>query len=114
MAATLSTVRLLIDDVESDLFTDSQINTIISKWNDDYLAAAALLDILSVSAALQAKLTKTGKVTVDRTKLPMHLRAAADRYRELSEEGPAVAIAERNWSPEIAGDIVINDILRDL
>ena len=101
-------VRLRVGDTDTtaQIFSDDEVNYFLTDNSKDVLLASAdALYAIAASAALIAKLQKTGEFTIDRSKIPAALIAAADKLRAQAADAPAVAIAEINASDFQAFDI---------
>ena len=101
-------VRLRVGDTDTtaQIFSDDEVNYFLTDNSDDVLLASAdALYAIAASAVLIAKIQKTGEFTIDRSKIPAALIAAADKLRAQAADAPAVAIAEINASDFQAFDI---------
>ncbi len=106
-------VRLRIGDADSDVFDDAEVQQFLDDAEDDiFLAAADALEAIAASAALVAKLQRTGNLTIDRRAIPGELRKLAAVYRARVAESPATAWAEQSVSPFAIADIAAHRAMR--
>jgi hypothetical protein len=107
-------VRLLIGDTGGIIFSDDYIDSFLEQRNDDvYLASALALRSIAASAALVAKLERSLNITIDRKSVPLRLLEVAAQYETMTEDAPAIGIAERPYTIFNTEDIILHKALRE-
>jgi hypothetical protein len=91
-------VRLLINDTDEEtqdrqLFEDAEIDAfLLMEGNDVWSAAAAACRSIAASSARSAIRYQASQiVSVDRTKVPDHFRALADKYEKRATAAASLA-----------------------
>ena len=114
-------VRLFLGDTDTatsanQIFTDAEIDAFLSiESSEVYAAAAAGCESLAAAATHSAVVVRAGRILhLDRTKVPEHYRALADKYRGRAIGGPAEEIDSMDYDigpfgrdqSEYVGDVI--------
>ena len=110
MATAIEIVRLKISDpnppptgsdASSSFFSDADIQVFLDEAaNDTDEAAALALESMAANYAQQAvRVSTSGQITHDTTKIPDELRKLAAHYRSVAEQAPYSAVVENPVYP---------------
>lgn len=101
-----SDVRLLISDVNGEVFTDSEIDRFLALQSNNVFRGAALaLDTIAANEIQVLKVVKILEITTDGAKTAEALRAQASRLRQMADDEEA---REEGGAFDIA-DVIPND-----
>lgn len=115
LATNVGKVRLLIHDTSEDsaLFSDEEINSVLSLNDSDiYASASDLLYSVIANKALLAKSIRAGDYSEDTTGVVKALTDLAKLYKEKSDSMPAEAQAENIVNDFSWQDVFIRNTLR--
>ena len=108
-------VRILIADASSPfVFTDADINGILTLMDQDILSTSGmLLRSKAADKALIAKFVKAGEFSEDTRDVSKRLIELAAKYEEMAQQVPAEADAEYGGTPFAQARFLVNEALRN-